>query len=230
MKILAIDTSTDFLSVAVWNDETIFEITTLAPKKHSELLDKFIEMALQYSNFVVQDIDCIALAIGPGSYTGLRIGVAFVQGFCAVTEAKIIAVDSLLAQAGRYAPSNISVAAISDARSGHIYGGIFDVRENPTPIIESARLKIEDFAVKLSSRGQVILCGSYAEKFYAQWNNLVHGTELIIPQDCRRTSASVVAKIASRKAGRNEFISPENLEPKYLFEFKPGVRKRKPII
>ncbi|RKZ25711.1 tRNA (adenosine(37)-N6)-threonylcarbamoyltransferase complex dimerization subunit type 1 TsaB [bacterium] len=230
MIILAIDTSTDFLSVAVRNGETIFELTAFVPKRHSELLDEFLKIALEKSNISASDVDIIALAIGPGSYTGLRVGVAFVQGFCSVFEKKIVIVDSLYAMASKFYPSEIPVAAVYDARAGHIYGAIFGAGEMPEPIMQSSRIKLDEFAKKISSYKKILLVGFDAKKFADDLQKIAGETEIIIPQDFRRPSASVVSAIAEAKAQVGDFVAPENLEPKYLHNFVPGKRKRKKLL
>lgn len=227
MKILAIDTGTDFLSVAIWDNGILSDMTLFAPRRHSELLEKFVQFLMETARLKPEEIDCVAVAVGPGSYTGLRVGISFAQGFCLATGAMAIAVDSLLAMSMRFSPRDIPVAVVHDARAGHIYAGLFDVRGNPAPIVPSALWKLGEFAFELSSRGQVLLCGTDATNFSGELRKLVHGTELIIPWNYRRSSAEGVAEVAAGKAVRNEFIQPEQLEPKYLRSFTPGRKKRR---
>ena len=230
MKILGIDTGTDMLGVAIWDKNVIYEASASAPRRHAELLPEFANHALTTIGSRSDEISHIAVAIGPGSYTGLRVGVAFAQGFAMATDAKIITVDSLLAQAARYRMSAVPIAVIVDARAGAIYGAIFDVRDKPLPIVESSLWSLENFAAELSSRGRVALVGADAPKFCAQLNRMVHGTDLFVPSDCMCISAGKVAEIAAAKAIAGEITPLDTLEPKYLREFTPGKRKRTPVI
>ena len=88
MKLLAIDTSTDYLSVAVMDGEkALCRIHRKVPRSHSSLLMPTIASCLKKARLSLPKIDCFAVSIGPGSFTGLRIGVATVKGLAFVTKA-----------------------------------------------------------------------------------------------------------------------------------------------
>ncbi len=227
MKILAFDTGTDFLGLALWDDGLIADLSVYAPRRHSEILPEFAGFVLRSAGVSVEDLDAVGIAIGPGSYTGLRVGIAFVQGLCLAAEVKAIPVDSLLAQAWRFNTNPLPIAVVADARAERIYGGLFDVSQEPKSIIPSALWKLKDFAARLSSMGDVILWGIDAEKFSAQMQSMVRETNLIVPEVPFRACAGAVAQIATEMHSRGEQIHPEELEPKYLRDFVPKKRTSK---
>jgi len=227
-KILAFDTATDFLSVALYFDSQVqSELTASVPRRHSELLPEFVESVLKYSAIDLSEITTFAISIGPGSYTGLRVGVSFVQGLVASIGARVVAVDTLEAISLASSPCEEPVAVVFDARAEAFYAGLFDVHGLPTPIFKSGIYSIEELAKKISSRQKIyIFCDeNVAEKLLS----LITYTELInigTPQP----SAGAIARIAEVKTELGQFTLAEKLEPKYLREFVPGKRKRKTIL
>jgi tRNA threonylcarbamoyladenosine biosynthesis protein TsaB len=95
MKVLGIDTATEACSVALWQDGAISKRFAHAGRSHSELLRPMVAEVLAEAGLRVADIDAFAGGIGPGSFAGLRIGVAFVQGLAAAHDRPVVAVTSL---------------------------------------------------------------------------------------------------------------------------------------
>ena len=96
MNILAIDTSTDWSGVSLFkNGECKNSIHEHVPRKHSEVLPKFVQRIMKESNFKKDDLDAIAVSIGPGSFTGLRIGLGFSKGLAYALNKPIIPVPTL---------------------------------------------------------------------------------------------------------------------------------------
>ena len=119
MKILALDTSTDYCSVALWRDGAVDARETLARQRHSELLLPMVDELLGRHGLRVKDLDGIAFGQGPGSFTGLRIGCGVTQGLALGAGLPVVGVGTLLAmaaatQAGR-------AVCCLDARMGEIY-------------------------------------------------------------------------------------------------------------
>ncbi len=96
MNILAIDTSTDWCGVSFFeNSRCKSKIEEHAPKKHSEILPKFFEKIVEDVGFVKKDLDAVAVSIGPGSFTGLRIGLGFSKGLAYALNKPIVPVPTL---------------------------------------------------------------------------------------------------------------------------------------
>ncbi|MCD6594867.1 tRNA (adenosine(37)-N6)-threonylcarbamoyltransferase complex dimerization subunit type 1 TsaB [bacterium] len=227
-KILAIDTATDYISVAFFSDSKIVaENTIFAPKRHSNILPELVDGILKISDEKISDETIIAISAGPGSYTGLRVGISFVQGLAASTDAKIVSIDTLKALAYCFAPRKTAVAVAIDARAGGIYACLYGVLGKPSPIIKTGIFELSELCYKLSSRGRILFVSD--EIIYNEIVEGIHGTDVIYAGE-PRPSAGIIAKLAVSKVNSGQFIEPENLEPKYLRQFKAGTRKRKPII
>ena len=131
MRILAVDTSSERGSVCVTDrGEVLAEVRLASSIQHSERLFHSIEFLFQFLPFQLQDIDIFAAARGPGSFTGLRVGIAAVQGFVAAHRRQGAGVTTLEALAWKTGMPGALVAPMIDARRGDIYGGVY--RRNRT--------------------------------------------------------------------------------------------------
>jgi tRNA threonylcarbamoyladenosine biosynthesis protein TsaB len=119
VKILALDTSTDYCSVALWRDGALDALETLAGQRHSELLLPMVNELLGRHGLKIKDLDGIAFGQGPGSFTGLRIGCGVTQGLALGAGLPVVGVGTLLAMAE--AAQNGRAVCCLDARMGEIY-------------------------------------------------------------------------------------------------------------
>ena len=123
MNILALETSTEACSVALRQDESVAEVFEISANRHSRLLLPMIERITAEAGISVAQCDAIAFGQGPGSFTGLRIGVGVAQGLAFGADLPVIPVSSLLAQANRNRSQH--VLAAFDARMGQVYWALF---------------------------------------------------------------------------------------------------------
>ena len=119
MKILALDTSTDYCSVALWRDGDTDAREALAGQRHSELLLDMVDGLLRRHGLRAPDLDGIAFGAGPGSFTGLRIACGVTQGLALGAELPVVGVSTLMALA-EAARAERAVCCL-DARMGQIY-------------------------------------------------------------------------------------------------------------
>jgi len=119
MRILALDTSTEYCSVALWRDGAVDAREVLAGQRHSELLLPMVDELLKQHGLRVHDLDGIAFGQGPGSFTGLRIGCGVTQGLAFGANLPVVGVGTLLAMA-EAARAERAVCCL-DARMGEIY-------------------------------------------------------------------------------------------------------------
>lgn len=132
MKILSVDTSSNVCSVAIMEDDKcIVENSINDGKTHSENLMPLIEKTLQDNNVKLNSIELIAVVVGPGSFTGIRIGVASVKAIAEVLSVPIVAVTSLEGLAYNIKNVDENICALIDARNNQVYAGIFDDMHNP---------------------------------------------------------------------------------------------------
>lgn len=128
MKILAIDTSTASGSIALFEDDQfIAELTTCTQKTHVERLLPLIKTLLSSINTKIEDVDGFALTIGPGSFTGLRIGLAAIKGLAWSLNKPVVGVSTLEALAMNIPYSDKPICPILDARKKEVYAGIYKV-------------------------------------------------------------------------------------------------------
>jgi tRNA threonylcarbamoyladenosine biosynthesis protein TsaB len=126
MKILAIDTAATALSVAVVDDSRLLAETTVANGlTHSINLMGVIDQVLKWSDLGVADLDGLAVTNGPGSFTGLRIGISCIKGLAEAHNLPVVAVSSLTALAHQAALMALVVCPVLDARKKEIYYAIF---------------------------------------------------------------------------------------------------------
>lgn len=124
MKILGIDTSSMAASVAVIEDNTLIcEYTINTKKTHSQKLMPMIENMLKLSDLSVKDIDAVAICVGPGSFTGLRIGMATAKAIAHVNDVPVIGVNSLEILAANMNLCDKKICSILDAQRNQVYTG-----------------------------------------------------------------------------------------------------------
>ena len=163
MKVLGIDTSTRTTAIGlIEDDEVLAEYNLRGRVSHSESVTDMIEEIFKKFEFSLDDIDLIAVGIGPGSFTGLRIGITIAKVLAFSLDKNLIGVSSLVANGmSDYG----KVAAIVDARRGNVYGTIIDNDKDPEILFEDSLLPFERFKEELDKYYEVTLVGLYAEKF-----------------------------------------------------------------
>jgi tRNA threonylcarbamoyladenosine biosynthesis protein TsaB len=122
MRILSVDTATTSCSVAITQDRSLLaEITNDTAQTHAKHLMGMIETALGLSGLTMPDLDGFAVTRGPGSFTGLRIGIATVKGLAAATGKPLVGVSTLAALALQAAGPSLVICPLLDARRGEVY-------------------------------------------------------------------------------------------------------------
>lgn len=122
MKILAVDTATKSCSVAVTDGEVVCaELTTVNEQTHSKHLLEMIHTVTQMADMSIAELDGFAVTIGPGSFTGLRIGISSIKGLALAFDKPVVGISSLEALAQQTVPSSYLVVPCLDARKGEIY-------------------------------------------------------------------------------------------------------------
>nr|WP_290129109.1 tRNA (adenosine(37)-N6)-threonylcarbamoyltransferase complex dimerization subunit type 1 TsaB [Proteus terrae] len=123
MRILAIDTATESCSVAVWNEGVVASRFEISPREHTQKILPMVKSALEEANITLQSLDVLAFGRGPGSFTGVRIGVGVAQGIALGAELPMIGISSLATMAeGVFRTTGIKQVLVAiDARMGEIY-------------------------------------------------------------------------------------------------------------
>lgn len=154
MNILAVDTSGPVAGIAILKDGCVtFEETVVNKLTHSANLMPMIDAALTRTGMTLKDMHRLAVVVGPGSFTGVRIGVSTVKGLSHGSGIPCVAVDALQAMAAGVPYFDGIVCPVQDARAGQVYGAAFTAGEVPTRLLEDAPLKLEDYVAQVQSLG-----------------------------------------------------------------------------
>ena len=159
MKILAIDTSGPVCGVAVMKDGAIvYEASAINKMTHSVNLLPMIDTALQSAGLTVAELDRIAVVSGPGSFTGVRIGVSTVKGLAHAHNTPCVAVDALEAMAAGAGEFAGVICPIQDARAGQVYGAAFRAgTPRPERLMDDIPLKLEEYVERIKAFGERFL-------------------------------------------------------------------------
>lgn len=159
MKLLAIDTSGPVCGVAILTEAGIaYECAAVNKLTHSTNLMPMVEAAFAATGLTVQDMDRIAVVTGPGSFTGVRIGVSTAKGLAHGAGKPCVAVDALEAMAAGVGEFSGIICPIQDARAGQVYGAAFSAGENrPDRLMEDTPLKVEEYVAAIQSMGDRFL-------------------------------------------------------------------------
>ena len=160
MNVLAVDTSSDRGSVAITGGgEVLGEVRLVSSIQHSERLFRSIDFLFDHVNITIQDIDVFAAARGPGSFTGLRVGLAAVEGFAFANDKLSVGVSTLAAMAWQVGEPNTPLAPMLDARRGEVYCALFERRgEELVELRHPVVLKPAEWFSCLTER-RVLFCG-----------------------------------------------------------------------
>lgn len=220
MKILAIECSATPCSVALIEDGNIVASEfTMERLTHSQTLMPMVEVVLKKAGCTFKDIEGYAVAAGPGSFTGVRIGISAVKGMAAAKKIPCASVSTLYAMAQLYKDKNCYVCAVMDARCNQVYNGIFEVDNgNIKRLCDDRALLCDELAVEikeLSQKGKdIIIMGDGAELFYPFVKDL--DNTVLADEDKRYQNATGVAFAAEEQFKNGDTLSPEKLLPIYL--------------
>ena len=217
LKILAFESSAVSAGAAVSVDgKIVAENFVNAGLTHSQTLLPMVEACLKTANTSVNDLDAVAIANGPGSFTGIRIGVAAVKGICFGGK-KCIGVSTLEAMAYNLLGANCIALCVMDARCSQVYTAVFDCGEKITRLCEDKAVLIADLPemienAKKDIKKDVIILGDGAELCYNYLKTVCNGVSLA-PVNVRYQRAAGVA-LAAEYVG--ELIEADALKPVYL--------------
>ncbi|MBQ3589522.1 MAG: tRNA (adenosine(37)-N6)-threonylcarbamoyltransferase complex dimerization subunit type 1 TsaB, partial [Clostridia bacterium] len=211
MKILALDTTANTSSVAVLENEALLGIYTVNTKNtHSETLLPMVKHLLKTLGLANEDIDAYAVSNGPGSFTGVRIGVSTVKGLAFGTNKPCVEVSTIEALAENLNGFDGVICPIMNARRGQVYTGAF---LNGNRIIDDCCMMLADLIPMLEGHNQKIY-------FTGDGYSLILNTEIKnkmpTPEPLRYQSAYSVGKIAYKKLQNNEVTTDSGLRVEYL--------------
>ncbi|MFD1062305.1 tRNA (adenosine(37)-N6)-threonylcarbamoyltransferase complex dimerization subunit type 1 TsaB [Winogradskyella litorisediminis] len=213
--ILNIETSTTNCSVSLSKDEEILVLRedNNAGYSHAEKLHLFIKDVISSSGFSKNDIDAVSISKGPGSYTGLRIGVSTAKGLAFSLNKPLISISTLEALAHQVKIETGLIVPMLDARRMEVYSAIFDANYNLIRGVEAQVLNDASFISELKN-DKVYFIGNGTEKTKA----LITNTNAVFIEG-KLPSASTMGKLANNKYKKSDFEDVAYFEPYYLKDF-----------
>lgn len=224
--ILCIETATEVCSVVVSNNgNVIFEKENIEGPSHATLLGVFVNESVQYVRKIGLSLDAVAVSCGPGSYTGLRIGVSEAKGLCYGLGVPMIALKTPLIMAQCILDTidiedNSLLCPMIDARRMEVYAGIYNnrletIRDITADIVE------QNTYTEYLNKNKVLFFGNGSDKCKSL---LLSNNALFI--DGIYPSARYMVKLANESYDRKDFVDAAYFEPFYLKDFVTTVSKK----
>jgi tRNA threonylcarbamoyladenosine biosynthesis protein TsaB len=221
--ILQIETATTSCSVALASDGKVLAFKEINARNiHAEVITVYTDELMKQTNSTYADIDAIAVSCGPGSYTGLRIGVSTAKGLCFALDKPLIAVQTLAAMAkGVVQASAIDkdtlLCPMIDARRMEVYTAIFNAAGNVIKPVAAEIIDAESFS-DILAESKVLFFGDGADKCREA---LGHNPNAEFLSDFEN-SATHLTEIAADKFKCSDFEDVAYFEPYYLKDFIAG--------
>jgi tRNA threonylcarbamoyladenosine biosynthesis protein TsaB len=231
MTVLGIDSAAQEASVALVEDGAVVceeRHTPLnsngpgsgkRPNNHTEILLPLIDIVLARSRTSIEQLSGISVSLGPGSFTGLRVGLATAKGLAYASGIPLVGVSTLLANAGRAGGTNALVASMLDARRGEIYGALFRVAAGKLARISADALLTVNAMIELlhahcaAASETLLLIGEGARAYETRWIDAFATARIVT--DPETSLGAEVAKLGIEQL-RTTGRETGNLTPVYL--------------
>ncbi|MEN6411971.1 MAG: tRNA (adenosine(37)-N6)-threonylcarbamoyltransferase complex dimerization subunit type 1 TsaB [Veillonellales bacterium] len=218
MPVLALDTATLVSSVALAAEDILLaEITLQTKKTHSEVLMPHIEQLLTMANVAKRDIMAVAVSIGPGSFTGLRIGLATAKALAYALQIPIVGVPTLAALAYGCPLPGTLLSPLLDAQKGNVYQAVFRWEQGNLQTVQPARvIRFSDVLREMGSKDQPVLLLGEGAVMNRQVILQAGGNLLLAPPHIIMPRAASVAMLGQKMLAAGEQQDVMALEPLYI--------------
>jgi tRNA threonylcarbamoyladenosine biosynthesis protein TsaB len=223
--ILNIETATKNCSVSIADKGKIIAIKELnnGNYSHAEVLHPFIVDILREANITSDHIDAVAVSKGPGSYTGLRIGVSAAKGLCFAFDKPLISIDTLTSLSYSIAIDNGFIVPMIDARRMEVYAAVFNEKNQLIRGIKADIIEESSFSEYLKT-SKVYFLGDGAQKCK---ETILHENAIFV--DDKFPSAKEMAQLSYDKYKKNDIENVAYFEPFYLKDFIVIPEKKKKL-
>ncbi len=233
-KILNIETSTRVCSVALAVDGKVVAIQeSTVENSHARHITLFAEQVMFQAGINFKDLDAVAISKGPGSYTGLRIGVSTAKGFCYSLDKPLIAVDTLQALAYGMVqklkntgenPEGFLFVPMIDARRMEVYSAVYDSRLNEVREVKAEVIDKNSFTGFFQKDKKLVFAGDGAMKCKEVLSSA--SVKAVFPEELAASSA-YMAPLSEKKWQQQQFENTAYFEPFYLKDFIAGIPRVK---
>ncbi|MBR0320599.1 MAG: tRNA (adenosine(37)-N6)-threonylcarbamoyltransferase complex dimerization subunit type 1 TsaB [Clostridia bacterium] len=215
MILLAMDTSGPVCGIALMQDGQVrYEAMAKNKMTHSENLMPMMEEAFLKTGLELDQVDVFAVTVGPGSFTGVRLGVSAVKALCHAAGKKAVAVDALEATASAARYFDGVICPIQDARAGQVYGAAFE-GNTVKRLLDDEPIKVEQFCEKVSGLGKkALFLGDGTLVHEKKITELMGDRAVFAPAHMNFLRPAAVAELAWRKT--DEAVDYLTLQPMYL--------------
>lgn len=227
-KFILIETATQACSVAITDNDIILVYKELdEPKAQASKLAPLIQQALTEAGLSPKDCDAVSVSMGPGSYTGLRVGVSTAKGLCFGTNIPLIGVDTLQILASEAAQKckieNTLIIPMLDARRMEVYSAQYNSKGEKLTVTQAIILDENTFSEEFEKYDNIIFIGDGVEKF-----KKILSEEKIAKSDFISTFPSAKYMLSStiEKWNKKGYEDVAYFEPFYLKEFVAGISKK----
>lgn len=221
MNILAIDTSSLVATIAIINEENLLgEYTINTPMTHSQKLMPIIDELMSNLDMSMKDIDLIAVSRGPGSFTGIRIGVATAKGLAHPTNIPVIGISSLEGLANNITYSKDLICPIMDARRNQVYTGVYKWEDYALKnVVEETPLTIDELMeILLQKKEKVVFLGDGLNRYKKDIEKTLGYRAVFAPKYVSMQRASSIGQLALNKIKNEDNVLQNYLDisPVYL--------------
>ncbi len=216
MKILAVDTATKTCSAAVMDNDTLLSEVNLArTQTHSRHLMDVIDTAVSLSGLDINDMDGFAVTKGPGSFTGLRIGISTVKGLAVVSGKPLVGILTLDALAFQFSSFSCPVCIMLDARKGEVYYSLYRFK-NGSVIKDAKELVLPPERVIDGIKGPCLFAGDGAITYKKNIQKLMSDSAVFASEGRNMIRASSVAAISLEKFKNGDTDDVSAFVPFYI--------------
>jgi tRNA threonylcarbamoyladenosine biosynthesis protein TsaB len=226
--IVSIETATKVCSVALHENGNLCSIRELdAENAHSQNIIGFIDQVLKERELAIKDLSAVAVSAGPGSYTGLRIGVSVAKGLAFASKIPLISIGTLEAlgsQVFSQAEVNSYVIPMIDARRMEVYGMVFNDKGETIVPAQPFLLEENPFQNLIDKGRPLYFLGDGSEKAKSKINS---SKAIFLPN---LNSANAIGELAFKKFSKKEFVELAYFEPNYLKEYRVLTSTKNPLL
>ncbi len=230
LKILAIDTSTDTSSIAITDGEDILVESILnVGRTHSEILIPSFQEMLEKVRLDIKDLDLLALTLGPGSFTGVRIGASTVKGFALALGKPVAGVSTLEALASNFPFSSLPIMPLFDARRGEIYSAMFKWEGGQVKRLSEDRAAIPGDAIR-EIKTKTIFVGDGLAKYGQIIKDTLGDNAVFAPRAVWYVRASNVAALGLKSYKEDGGLDIATFTPSYRRKSEAEIQMEKGLL
>ncbi len=237
MKILALETTTKNLGVAIYDGESILaEHRSETQFTHAQDTIPAIDRLLKGADWAIKDLDCFVISIGPGSFTGLRVGVAILKGLSLTTKVPIVTVPTLDAIAHNLKDERCPLSVMVDAKKNNLYSSFYTVGDSGIMSRGSYRLmKIDELIAEVQKREErrektereksgIMFTGDGVRIYRDLISGKIEGARFA-DERLWYPDSKVVARLGAIKFREKDFVESDKLLPMYIYSKECNVNE-----